>query len=836
MNKRRAGVVSVILVNFRGTDDTLTCIEELSKLDWPQDRLEIIVVENGSGDDSLKRLRAGAKNATILESKTNRGFTGGCNFGVEHSTGEVVAFLNNDARPDAKWISAAMATLDARPDVGSVASKVLDWEGANIDYSDAAMTWYGMGYKPSAGRPDDGSWEQERDVLFGTGAAMFVRAEVFEQLGGFDDRYFMFYEDVDLGWRMNLAGWKVRYQPASIAFHKHHASMKAFGDFRESYLLERNALFTLYKNLDDESLATVLPAALALAVRRGVARGGVDSTQLDLRVRGNDADPDMPVPKTAMAPIFGVDQFVELLPSVTETRRQIQADRVVSDRQLKRLFGKMDEPAYPIEDYLAGYDKIVHSLGVLDVAARRRILVITGDTVGKRMAGPAIRAWNIAQVLSEEHDVRLVSLSKASDMGQRFEVATASYRNHPSMTPHEEWADVIIVQGHALNLFPVLEKSRKIKVVDVYDPLHLEQLEQGREKPFDQWENQVSDATDALNAQLALGDFFLCASERQRFFWLGQLAGLGRVNARNYARDEDLNSLIAVAPFGMTKQDPQHTKRVIKGVVPGIGEDDKVVIWGGGIYNWFDPMTLVRAIALLAERRPNVKLFFLGVQHPNPDVPEMDIVGQTQRLSESLGLTGTHVFFNQNWVEYEDRQNYLLEADAGVSTHYQHIETTFSFRTRILDYLWAGLPMVSTKGDSFADLIAAEGLGGVVPERDVEALADALESVLYDEDAVATARENVRRVRERFTWERALAPLVEFCREPERAADRRPGSPEEPLPRGVRVGEVVIPKREKNYGVVHDLRRVVHYAREGGPRAVLGKLRERAVRRARLRD
>lgn len=826
----------MILVNFRGADDTLTCIEELRNTDWPEDRLEIVVVENGSGDDSLARLRAGARGANVVESKTNRGFTGGCNFGFEHSTGETIAFLNNDARPDRAWISAAMATLESNPDIGAVASKVLDWEGENIDFSDAAVTWYGMGYKPSAGRPDDGSWEQEKDVLFGTGAAMFVRAAAFEQLGGFDDRFFMFYDDVDLGWRMNLAGWKVRYQPKSLAFHKHHASMKAFGDFRETYLLERNALFTLYKNLDDESLATVLPAALALVVRRAVARGQLDSTQLDLRVRGNDDDETMAVAKNTMAGIFGMDQFVELLPSLTESRRQIQSERTVSDRQLKRLFGKMDEPAYPIENYLAGYDKIVHSMGVLDVAARRRILVITGDTVGKRMAGPAIRAWNIAQVLSKEHDVRLVSLSRAAEMGQPFEVATASHRHQASMKPHEAWADVIIVQGHALNLFPVLEKSRKIKVVDVYDPLHLEQLEQGREKPLEQWDNQVLDATDALNAQLAQGDFFLCASERQRFFWLGQLAGLGRVNAHTYARDEDLHSLIAVAPFGMTTEDPRHTTDVIKGVVPGIGRDDKVILWGGGLYNWFDPKTLVRAIGMLAESRPNVRLFFLGVQHPNPDVPEMDIVGQTQALSESLGLTGRHVFFNQSWVEYEDRQNYLLEADAGVSTHYQHIETTFSFRTRILDYLWAGLPMVSTKGDSFADLIEAEKLGGVVPERDVKALADALEAVLYDEDAIRNARENVARVRERFTWERALAPLVEFCREPARAADRGVASPDETMPRGVRSHEVVVPKRAKNYGIVHDLGRVVHFAREGGVRAVVGKIRERQARLARLND
>src|SRR6185436_9947916 len=97
----------------------------------------------------------------------------------------------------------------------------------------------------------------------------------------------------------------------------------------------------------------------------------------------------------------------------------------------------------------------------------------------------------------------------------------------------------------------------------------------------------------------------------------------------------------------------------------------------------------------------NVRLFFMGVKHPNPDVPEMAAVTRSRNLATELGINGSVVFFNEAWVPYERRGDYLLEADLGVSTHFQHVETTFSFRTRILDYLWAGLPIVSTRGDSF---------------------------------------------------------------------------------------------------------------------------------------
>lgn len=248
MKKRRTGVVSVVLVNFRGAEDTLECIEGLFGLNWPKELLEIVVVENGSGDDSLATLQAVADRVTIVESKENLGFTGGCNLGVARSTGEYVAFLNNDAKPHQDWISEAIATFAQGIDIAAVASKVLDWDGVNVDYLDAAITWYGMGYKPHAGEKDRGIWDEEKDVLFGTGAAMFIKADVFEELGGFDDNFFMFYDDVDLGWRLNLLGYRFRFQPKSLAYHKHHASMNKFGNFREEYLLERNALYSLYKD------------------------------------------------------------------------------------------------------------------------------------------------------------------------------------------------------------------------------------------------------------------------------------------------------------------------------------------------------------------------------------------------------------------------------------------------------------------------------------------------------------------------------------------------------------------------------------------------------------
>jgi GT2 family glycosyltransferase/glycosyltransferase involved in cell wall biosynthesis len=771
----------VITVNYRGADDTLTCLRALhAELDYPPDRLELICVDNASGDGSAERLAAAARESgdapafRLIESPENLGFAGGCNLGAREATGQVLGFLNNDARPGRNWVRAAASTLVAEPTVGAVASKVLDWDGEGIDFVDAGLTWFGMGYKRYAGEADDGTHDSARDVLFGTGSALFVRSELFAELGGFDARFFMFYEDVDLGWRLNLRGWRVRYEPGSVAYHRHHASMTGIAQSREHYLLERNALATLYKNLSDETLAKALPAALALSVRRATARAGLDATELELTRRPDEPESgEVTVDRDALAGLLAIDQFVDLLPELKRAREVEQQSRMRSDIDLIPLMRKAMEPAYPLPRYLAAHDTLVAAFDLDRVFGRtRRILVVTGDAVTERMAGPAIRAWHMAEVLSGEHDVRLVSVNPQVDPPESdFLVAAVKPRDLGSEV---DWADVVILQGHVLEMVPALKhlESTKIVVCDIYDPMHLELLEQGRDTDDERRAKDLAGVTKVLNAQLKRGDFFLCASERQRHFWLGHLAALGRLTPGLYDNDPTVRSLLSVVPFGLPSVAPRRTGTGIRSAGSGIDATDKVVLWAGGVYSWFDPLTLLHAIHRLSERHHDIRLFFLGMKHPNPEVPDMDMAAQTRGLARRLGLTGKQVFFNETWVPYHQRQNYLLDADCGVTTHFEHVETTFAFRTRVLDYLWAGLPVVTTDGDSFADLVRQERLGVVVPAGDVGALAAALEKVLYDREFADGCRDRIATVRNRFTWESVLAPVTRFCRDPRPAADR----------------------------------------------------------------
>ncbi len=806
--------VSVILVNYKGADDVIECLGHFDDVDWPSENLELIVVDNDSQDGSFDKIREACPQAKVYESGRNAGFAGGCNFGVEKATGEIIAFINSDARPHRDWIREAVAVLDADETVGAVASKVLDWEGNHIDYVDGALSWFGMGYKREVTRVDNGDYDQAKDVLFGTGAAMFVRADLYRALGGFDERFFMFFEDVDFGWRMNLLGHRFRYVPTSLAYHRHHVAIKKFGEYRELFLLERNALMSLYKNLDDASLARALPAAMMMAVSRSDARG--DEQRRKEREQGMPDNPVGTHHKVRLTGPYAVEAFRAELPSLEASRAEIQGARVNTDAEVFPLFRQPMNPLVALPEYLADHDALTEVLGINDhFHQANRVLVVTGDVISEKMAGPAIRAWEMSTALAKHCETRLVSTTNSKlTEGPGFAVHTAA---GPALLEHVEWADVLVFQGYLLWENPWIVELDLIIVADIYDPFHLEQLEQARDLGEEGRTATVESATYVLNDQIRRADLMLCASDKQRAFWIGQAEMMGRSNLPNAHSYGDVANMIKVVPFGLGDEPPVQRKHGIRGTVPGIGKDDKVILWGGGVYNWFDPLTLVRAVDRLSKRHPDVRLFFLGLKHPNPAVPEMRVAWELRELSDALGLTGKFVFFNSGWVPYNERADWLMDADVGVSTHYEHIETAYSFRTRILDYLWAGLPIVATTGDSFGNVLDSEGIGIGVPPEDVDALEAALEKMLYDEDAHAAAKAEVARFAEGFRWNRVLAPLIDFCVNPMVAPDLD-------LRKGAKVRSLEGRPEQLPSTLRRDLQLFKDYLAAGGPKLVAQKV------------
>ncbi|HET6965847.1 MAG TPA: glycosyltransferase, partial [Acidimicrobiales bacterium] len=396
-----------------------------------------------------------------------------------------------------------------------------------------------------------------------------------------------------------------------------------------------------------------------------------------------------------------------------------------------------------------------------------RVLVLCFDPLTDAMPGPAIRAWHLALQLSKDHEVVLAGTAGATRTSPSMDVRAVT--GGADLDELVGWCDAVFAPTSVVRRHPVVVGSGKPLCIDMYIPTHLENLEPFGAAGGAEHVAAVQHQVSVLNDDLRHGDFFLCASERQRDFWLGSLASLGRVNPEVYGGDPTLRALIDVVPFGVDPGPPPAPAGVLRRAFPAIAEDDPVVIWGGGVYNWFDPLSLVRAVdSLRRSGRPRLRLVFMGMRHPNPGIPEMRMAESLRSLSAGLGLTGTHVFFNEGWVPYEERGSYLADADVAVSTHLAHIETHFSFRTRVLDYLWAGLPMVLTGGDTLSDGIAAAGLGVAVEPGDPPAIADAIDRLLTR----PPQRAEVRAYGARFAWDAVAGPLCRYMAEPRPARDR----------------------------------------------------------------
>ncbi len=395
------------------------------------------------------------------------------------------------------------------------------------------------------------------------------------------------------------------------------------------------------------------------------------------------------------------------------------------------------------------------------------VLIISHDVVGAKMAGPGIRYWELARVLAPQFHV-VLAVPGDTSFRPPDDVRLTSYQpgEWSTLARAAEQANAILLCGDVLMWFPELEEIETPLIVDGYDPHPMETLALFAGSSEQSYRHRESERT--LRTQCRAGDFFICASERQRDWWLGLLEAAGRINPYTYNEDPSLRKLVDVVPYGLPSAPPHHNQRVLKGVWSGIAPEDRVLLWGGGLWQWLDPLTAVRAMALMRERRDDVRLVLPGTRHPNPAVLDMPMREDTVRLAEELGLMNKQVFFG-DWVPYEDWSNYLLEADVGLSLHFDTLETRLAFRSRILDYVWAGLPMVVTEGDALSQQVGSLGLGEVIGYGKEQELASAVLRLL-DRPRLSFDRAfgQAQRV---FTWQRAAGPLAEFCTNPRLAPD-----------------------------------------------------------------
>lgn len=267
-----APLVSIILINWNQPALTAACLSSLERCTYPA--LEVIVVDNGSADDSVAQLRASFPDVQIIEAGENLGFTGGNNLGMRAARGEYVMLLNNDTEVDPGFVEPLVAAGESDPTIGAMGSKIRFFDrpktlqyagGLPLDMRRGRGGWRGWG------ETDDGQYDEQQETHAAHGAAFCIRRSALEAVGLLDDDLFIFYEELDWSLRIRDAGFRVEYVPGSLVFHKESMTTGKVSPFR-TYYMTRNRLLFLRRHAQRRELAAFLAWTAAASVPVNVAR------------------------------------------------------------------------------------------------------------------------------------------------------------------------------------------------------------------------------------------------------------------------------------------------------------------------------------------------------------------------------------------------------------------------------------------------------------------------------------------------------------------------------------------------------------------------------------
>jgi GT2 family glycosyltransferase len=340
----------------------------------------VTVVDNGSSDGSALSIAAKYPAVKLFALSENRGFTGGLHAALKGSSARFVVFLNNDAVPETGWLRALVSAIDgAPPDVISVGGKIIDLSGKLIDFIGGILTFDGHAFQPGfrypvGSRPEPANGEE---ILFACGGNMISRRDRLMELGGFDDDYFAYLEDVDFGWRSWIAGYRVLFAAHAVVRHASSTTSDRLGNVERGVLFERNALQTVLKNYEEDGLREAAGAVFfsylhrlhhyattrntrATELRRAPFAGSQGSAprrrfvdRVRRRLAGAPSLARIDDPLTTMQ-FRAFEWIVQNGDRLAAKRAAVQSSRRRSDREIFEKFPLHYVPTYPGDESLMG--------------------------------------------------------------------------------------------------------------------------------------------------------------------------------------------------------------------------------------------------------------------------------------------------------------------------------------------------------------------------------------------------------------------------------------------------------------------------------------------------
>jgi GT2 family glycosyltransferase len=282
MPKKSTDQVSVIVPNWNGMDSLGDCLDSLlAQTIKPR----VIVVENGSKDGSLDFIQKQYPHVELVINKKNLGFAGGVNGGIRRAIelgDSFVALFNNDAVADSRWLEHLVQELKDNEDTGIATCKLMDQAKTHLDSTGDQYTTWGLPFPRGRGEPISNNYDNQNLVFGASGGASLYRVSMLQQIGLFDEDFFAYYEDVDISFRAQLAGWKIRYVPVAIAYHQIGATSRKIKGFT-TYQTVKNLPWLLWKNAPTSVLIRILPrfifAYMSFMISASVRDQGIPALQ-----------------------------------------------------------------------------------------------------------------------------------------------------------------------------------------------------------------------------------------------------------------------------------------------------------------------------------------------------------------------------------------------------------------------------------------------------------------------------------------------------------------------------------------------------------------------------
>jgi len=373
-----------------------------------------------------------------------------------------------------------------------------------------------------------------------------------------------------------------------------------------------------------------------------------------------------------------------------------------------------------------------------------------------------LRVWEMARALARRGHEVIIAEKKHKNDYVKDNVYITGWKREIAKLISE--CDVVITRSPS-----IAKNNKKPTIIDLCAPSMIETLNtltilQHKKRTELVFQNNLFNVKSLLEN----GDYFICLGKRQKFFYLGMLAMVGRINP-----DTDLNKIIEIVPTGIPPEKPflQLRKNIIKGTI--ISPERKVILWPSGISPWFDAITPIKAMKIIVEKVPDAALVFVGPI--NPICPDISKQGyqQAHKMAEEMNLLNKFVYFT-SWLPYHERAAMYFESDLAVITYSKGLEAELSWRTRIVDCLWGKLPVICTRGDEVSEYIKEYNAGELVEAGDVKGLANKIIKLLIDTNKLKQMRKNISRcIKEKLSWDVVIEPIDRFCRDPFIAKDKK---------------------------------------------------------------